>query len=453
MEQHGYARILTVRLPGEPLVKVPGGLFDAEQHHASAFVRDGWRDHRQLISLAETDFFDRHPIGVSEKLRADFAQSFYLTLAERPADFGDDILDGMQGVFHVAQNAKWLLPSPLSKDIGFTDVPAIAIGSGPSLSRHIPALRALQNKCLLIASNSALDGLMDAGITPHFATPMERDDIAVKLCKRESYPGVIFAGKGVVSPDITRRFNRHLFCPCTDILYTWAEAPQDALRFYGMSTGVMAVTLACQITTGPVYLAGHDLAYESGKSHWANASAVAPDTVEMEIEGHSGPVRSNAFWNRIRGQLEFQAVQHGNVINLNTLDGIGAKVRHTLAGSLPQAADLPDLVFPPWPADDDTRINAFRAKLHRLPSDARGMLTKLSTLRPTVQDVSMENLCPGPNGEIMAYLLRSLYGQFSYETFTGRPISVVAKATADALRNVISQLMPMFEEMSRAADD
>lgn len=453
-----YGRLLTVRLPGEAEVAVPGGVFDANQHDPGAFVRDGWRDHHQMVSLATTDFFDRHPVSVSEDVRAQFAVPCYQMLMGKPADFGDDILDGMQGAFHVAHTAKWILRGPHARDLPKFTCPVIAIGSGPSLSRHIPALRALQNKCILVASNSALDGLLDNGITPHFATPMERDELCVKLCKRESYPGVIFAGKGVVHPDVARRFNRHMWCPCTDVLYVWSGAQEDDLYFYGMSTGSMAVALATQLSAGTVYLAGHDLAYDAEKAHWSGSNAMPPDTCDVMVLGHSGPIRSNAFWNRLRGQIEIQTMAHEarglDVINLNTLDGIGAKIASTKSGSLPQPADLPDLVFPQWPEPNEGRIVAFRQKLHRLPSDVSKALAKLSTTRPTRDDVDLAKLFDGsPNMQMLAYVLRSMLGQFSYETYSSRPVSVVCQAMAEAMRSVLTQLMPMFEEMAHAADD
>jgi hypothetical protein len=86
-------------------------------------------------------------IGTTTPIPQDETQSFHQK--DRPALFGDDIIDCAHGLLNLAKNAKTLMGCPTIPKI---DAPAIAIGGGPSLDTHLDAIRKLQNKCLIVCS-------------------------------------------------------------------------------------------------------------------------------------------------------------------------------------------------------------------------------------------------------------------------------------------------------------
>ncbi len=146
-----WRRLFTIRLPGEPMVEVPGVVFHANTPTAAAeFIGMAWGDHHELVHLECDQFFDRHPIACDESVRTSFLATLYKQLGDKPLEFGDDIMDGMQGAFHLAKNARYILPGPALSQMRCGNVPAIAIAAGPSLKAHIPALRELQHKALLV---------------------------------------------------------------------------------------------------------------------------------------------------------------------------------------------------------------------------------------------------------------------------------------------------------------
>ncbi len=167
----------------------------------------------------------------------------------------------------------------------------------------------------------------------------------------------------------------------------------------------------------------------------------------FKIQGYSGPIKTQYWWDVFRREIEGFSKLHGNVINTNAPDGIGAIIRNTHSGSLPKREELPDFVMPALPEVGDARYEAFRRKVIALPSDARSLLSKLSSRSLTVEDIDFRKMIGPENRPLFSYALRSVLGSFSME-LRGRKQSVVIEAMAEALRNSIRGCMGIFEEMA-----
>lgn len=456
LAQSTRSRLITIGFEGESPEHLPGRVFMVRGgQDAGEVISHCFREHVHVVDLEETAFYDTHDIapGLTEK-RTKFCTEFYQLLTRKPFDLGDDVIDGLQGAFHLAHNAKYLLPSPLPQELPKLDVPAIAIASGPSLSRHVDALRDLQDRCLLVACDSALEGLLKNGVFPHLVTPLERvEEVKCESFPSASYPGVIFAGNPAVHQSIAPLFERHIYMPGSDLLYLWGEAPNDRLNWFGQSTGTLAVCAAMNLTSGPIYLVGHDLAFSGDKSHWKEvAESVTIDRGQtFEVAGYSGQVATQYWWDVFRREIEGFAHMHGNIINTNAPDGVGAVIANTLSGSLPKRFDLPVFTLPEFPAPNTERLDRFRAKLKTLPGDARSLLGKLSSSqRPTPADLDLRKLCKSPNRLLFGYILRSVLAQFSMELRL-RKQSVVVDAMMEAMRSSLRGCMGIFEEMAKCA--
>ncbi len=446
-------RVITVGLPGENPADLPGRTFMvSEPSHASEVIFGAFSKHADVVSLAETKFYDQHTIAESNVvLRKRFCAEFYSLLSRRPLEFGDDVLDGLQGAFHLARNAKYLLPAPTVHEFPKLSCPAIAIATGPSLKRHVDTLRKLKGKCLLVSCDSAFQGLLKHDVQPHVVTPHERlEDVKNSFFPEPHYPG-IFCGNPAVHHGICPSFSRHIYMPGVDLLYKWAEAPESSQTWSGQSTGTLAVSVAMNMTTGPVYLVGHDLAFAGDASHWDEAGALALSGVyddTFNVPGYSGPIRTQFWWDVFRREIEGFAQKHGNLINVNAPDGIGAIIKGTISGSLPDFDSLPYFNLPLFPDRNETRYELFRAKVHALPGEARALLAKLATnQRMKPDDLDLRRLCPGPNRILFSYILRSILGQFSME-LRMRKQDVVIDGMMQALRNSVSGCMGIFEEMA-----
>lgn len=445
-----HERVVWARWPDEPKHRMmPGEPFEVTGPTAAQdMVSALFSTHEAMLSLSDMVIIDQHTVdGVKPSQRAEFSEDLFTCLERKPLEFGDDILDGFQGVFHTAQNAKKLLASPTPVDLGRGKYPAISIACGPSLSRHLPRLRQLQTKCLLVCADSALDGLLDAGITPHLVTPMERIPEVMKAFRRKSYPGVTFAGLPVVRKEVVDLFDKHWLVPATDIHMAWMLGNGEHQAPYGQSTGTMCMALACMMTSGPVYLVGHDLAYDGERSHWDGTPMFhrlgGQNTVP--VRGHHGMLRADYYWDMYRRQIEGFAALHGNVINVNHYDSIGAIIENCRSDTLPDPLKMHEFRLPKC-KPPEIRGARFFELLKRLPQDADHMLANLVSVGSLEHRTSLPRLCPSDNWMMWAYCLRSLLAEMSYGAQTDPQEAWIRFETA--MRSVIKELRPTLVEMA-----
>lgn len=369
-------------------------------------------------------------------------------LVDRPAQFGDDCIDCLQGLLNIARNAKHLLGAP---GLPRVDVPAICVGGGPSLGRHIEALKRLQHKCVIVCSQTSVKGLLANGITPHLATPMER---GIEMCKYmpADCGATAFAGAPLVNPGVCSAFKSHHYIGSLDALYEWTTLPGERRYYFGSSTGTTACSVATMLSR-KVYLIGHDLAYEEGNSHWADSQAERwdPKTSDLyQIEGHHGEhLTTTHIYKRLEDQLRAMAEAHGNVVNVNGHDGIFAKIRSTKAEPLPDPDTLPDFVFPVCEPVPERR-KAWRRNAIKLPYSARKCMQffqKAKDITPESTHIFGAN--QGVNGQAIGYMLTSVFAQISYECRmrTIRP-AVALDWLKTATTNVLRGSMDVFEEIA-----
>jgi hypothetical protein len=352
-------------------------------------------------------------IGTTTPVPSDEHEQFHQK--DRPALFGDDIIDCAHGLVNVARNAKKLIGAPSIPKI---NAPAIAIGGGPSLSMHLDALRKLQHKCLLVCSQTSLAGLLKEGITPHYCTPLERPQVMAKYTP-EDCGNVIFAGSPFSHPDVVNRFKHHRWVPSADDIFRWVNLPGEDQLFFGSSTGTAAVNIAAYSAwNSKVYLVGHDLCYAEGKSHWNGSTAVAYDEAKASeiVMGNSGQmVRTEPFWRRLAGHISDTTTLHPGLVNVNAHYGIGAKIDKLASAPLPDPDSLPDFVLPdavPRPE----RLRAWKKSARQILTHANRLDRFFQDIkRITPEDTDIRNVDLGRNVHAFSYLFVTLMVQFSYD--------------------------------------
>lgn len=402
--------VIVVRLPGDP----PAEACPLSRGSLSALmaVEDckpwalrAFCQHTLIPALAGLTIVDDHPISQEgAAFRDQIKQPFRLALTDQPQLYGNDILDSFMGIYHGGLNCPNLLPSGTLSDIAgwYGNAPAIAIGAGPSLKRHLPELRELQNHCVLVACDAVVPGLLGEGIVPHFVTPLERLRVNAVFSLPVKGTRCIYAGLPVCHPDTLSPFGERIIGVAgLDRLYDWLWPERQAsLRVMtGSSTGVLAVSIALAVTRGPVYLVGHDLAKESGASHWKKDDLAATDFAMMEkstsfgagyekrlVPGNSGElVESIDWWDRFRGEIGLLSATIGRpVYNVTAHDRIGAVIPHTQAALLPIPGDLPVLPEFVWPERRPERLHAWRARAQKMPADCDALIASMGTLRDEV---------------------------------------------------------------------
>ena len=380
--------------------------------HDRASVRQALTEsfyrHEDMPVIAGLDIIADHPLAApAMALRRQLANDIYVHLADRPQTYGNDIIDSFTGLTNSARNARIILPAPSIGDMlgHFGTTPVISIGAGPSLRRHLPRLRELQDRCILVACDAVLHGLLDAGIDPHVVTPLERVDSIIPMLTRADTSRSIYAGLPVCPHEVVSKFgpDRAIGIYCGDRLYNWLHPEPGARINTGLSTGTLSVTVASALGTGPVFLVGHDLSRDEQGTHWEGADYAGKDwqrvrtTIDQDkpfgsgyedrmIRGNDGGlVTSIAWWDRFREDISMEAASMRDagrtMFNVNAHDRICALIDHTAAAPLPDPQSLPVLGPIRLPARDERRLIDWQRRVRQLPADGHAFTAHFRTLR------------------------------------------------------------------------
>ena len=107
-----------------------------------------------------------------------------------------------------------------SPDVGemeneFSDIPFILIGAGPSLDESIDFLKEVQDKAIIVASNSPYRKLINNGIKPHLVVTADPLSPTLAGFENVSIEGVPLACPFSAYPEIVRRFSGRTLSWCT----------------------------------------------------------------------------------------------------------------------------------------------------------------------------------------------------------------------------------------------
>lgn len=498
--------VLVLGLPGEefPALEWPAhwdriGVSTLAQ--LQYWMNVNFSDHKDIVRLAGADFIDSHPLcEEAEKFRAEHLPMIHKVLGDRAWALGNDVNDTYLGMYNAAKNAKTLLPMPTLGDLAgrYGCVPTISIGAGPSLRSRLDQLRSLQDRCILVSCDAAYPGLLAEGIVPHFVCPQERLQQQAALLRCAKGTRTVFAGLPVCHKDVVDIFDgRAIYLHCMDKVYDWlVEDPAQRRCLTGSSTGVLSFFVAASLTTGPVYLVGHDLAYDdAGASHWQGAGFSAQAFTKEQkgsgglgsngyeerlVAGNGGtPLKSIIWWDIFRNEIAAQIPTIGpRVYNTNAVEGKYAKIEGALAGSLPDPSDLPEL---DWPhslksTDGDLRLQSFRDRVAQLPDDCDRFIAGMRSLQDDIRRVLLgsprdwdvlsfiERVAPdvgvsAGNKAAFEYILRSaLYNEQAYMSYKSRSFKTREEAMyrtyqslsclADAMCVAVETLKPSMQEIA-----
>ncbi len=454
---------------------------------AQTWINAAFSDHNDIVRLGGVDI--AHSSGLGEepgRLRQALEARTTAALADRSWALGNDINDSFTGLWHAAQNARLVLPAPSIGQIAgaFGNLPAISIGAGPSVGAHLDELRALQDKCLLVACDSVCPGLVQEGIIPHIVTPQERAKQQAQFVECLRGTRAVFAGIPACHPDTLSPFgDRMIYLHAMDKLYDWLE-PTESLRcLTGSSTGVLSFYVAASLTRGPVYLLGHDLAKEDGQTHWAGADfagkAFAKEAggaggfgsngyEERLIPGNSGKMLTSIFWwDNFRGEIASQAKLMGpRVFNVNAHDGKYALIEHTLPAPLPNPDSLPSFTAPEPKRVNQARYDSWKQRAAQIGQDGEAFVSGMQEFRKSLEAVRslpphqwnleelMERVTPEAHvspGNLAAfqYFLRSaIYNEQAYGCFRAHGFTSRSEAYWTTMRS----LDGLADGMARAVE-
>ena len=187
-----------------------------------------------------------------------------------------------------------------SPDVGeladqFQDIPFILVGAGPSLDDSIDFLRSIQDKAIIVTSNSPYRKLINSGIKPHLvvtADPLSPTLAGFQNVSLEESPCTPFSAY----PEIVRRFSGRIlswvtFSPIVESLKEYmGEKPGTPIMEQGTVSGCV-LDLSKLFGCKKVILIGQDMCVRADGKYYTDDSAYA-DTgrhFTNKMDGHKLP--------------------------------------------------------------------------------------------------------------------------------------------------------------------
>lgn len=410
---------------------------------AAALVGALFGNHLSGIHLASI------PVDLSG-LTPDIRRAFLDSVQATVFQWGTSVIDPACGIGNLIANGGKLLPSP--RVLGpITNRPALAIGAGPSTSAMMDEIRAAAPGMLVVAADAALGALTAEGIRVHACAPLERLNSTAAKLKGVDTEGVIFCGSPFAPPAAVNAFSEHALFLTPDPIYAWF-AGETGSHAPGPTSGTAAVAVALELTTGPVYLIGHDLC--DGHMQGAQVSANLADPFTHQRPAYDGTMRSTKLpWLRAKNDLEGMGVT-GRLVNPAgraghglVLSGIPCDPLPSFAGMLP---GMPIQPIMPEPGAGE-RATAFRDRVQHLEADLR-QAADLAARATCLEQVSAEIVCPERSRDCFIYLMRGVYAQASLERRLGRSAPAVMAQVSQGIGNAVAAVAEALgQEVARAA--
>lgn len=219
------------------------------------------------------------------------------------------------------------------------DVPAVIVGSGPSLKNDIDVLRELKNHALIIAAGSSIQALLHHGIEPHLIVSMDAGEANYRVFQKIDVSSIPMLYVPLIHSKIVKECRPNMFHAYFDMdtvsqYHMFDNEP--AFFSTGSVTGT-AIQAAVYFGCRQIVFMGQDLSYPNetyyteGVTHISQKSinrfvANATELVE-NVQGSYNKTAPNM--KSILEELEGLLNTYPDVVFVNT-SKMGAKIKHTV---------------------------------------------------------------------------------------------------------------------------
>jgi hypothetical protein len=335
-----------------------------------------WRDSRfQFVSGSQVcRFFSHHPplacqetdnilwvewppaVQLHKPLLEELKKTFRTQLRDRAANLLTHFQNGRMYFENVVRNFRYQGDADAGRLFGkFKGRPLVIVSAGPSLDRNIRELQGMENRCFLLAVDTALRPLLEMGIAPHAVIIADPQELNAKhivgVMPKETF---LIAEQGVHYTALEAASRRFLFGLglFPDPLLARYGFPRTPLNVWG-SVATAALDFACQVEAGTVIFAGQDFAFSWNRRYASHTifgdtplettdSTGWAGVFETDIWNHAIPTTENLVAYRDFFVRRMKAERHIRFINA-TEGGIltaGAELL-TLTDALHQYCNQP----------------------------------------------------------------------------------------------------------------
>ncbi|MBU4263858.1 MAG: DUF115 domain-containing protein [Proteobacteria bacterium] len=172
----------------------------------------------------------------------------------------------------------------------FKGMPAMLVAAGPSLTQSLEELKKVKNHCVIIAADSALAPLLEAGVIPDFVTSIDFLDLNIEKLAPYLSGEWDFSLVSMVkmAPIVNQTFPaRHIFAAFPeDRSHDWVIQALGVKRYVATASSVahLSLGLALILEAEPVFLVGQDLSFTSEVEDHAKGTIIMKTGTEPEHE-------------------------------------------------------------------------------------------------------------------------------------------------------------------------
>lgn len=329
--------------------------------NANLFLDSFFGDTR-VGNYAKTYFLEPHSFYYEDKFSDKIIktnQAIILAISQTTIIHGNSSPDALEGLQNRAQNFAAQITHIYGESFlqerlcpGET---AICVATGPSLTKQLPLLKAVQEKVAIFSADSAYPILMQNDIIPDYVFMLERTDFTAEFFKHD-FKGrdknTLFLVADVVHPNAIKyleKFKRQYMVFHKAIVNTYINFRTKQFLFVnGYCVSQNAIQVATNLLYKNIVLIGQDLAYaDNGASH---AKSYQNDEfyeskynkgLEIPAYGGKGMVRTNAYWKLFKDNMKIQIEIHKKDFDFeiyNCTEG-GARIENTIEMPFKKACD------------------------------------------------------------------------------------------------------------------
>jgi len=272
---------------------------------------------------------------------------------------GNDHYDTLLGFHNLIANVKAVIENPylnILKD-KYKNVPAYIIANGPSLDKNIAELKNIEEKGIIISTESAIIPLLKNKINPNILCVVERtkDTYYYHFENINFSKGTSLLALAVIDKNIFPTF----FGPKIPIFRSmesinrWMNniiGNEESKIDAGANVSHLAFEIAAYLGCNPIVLVGQDFAYSpDGKTHSKDAiyyekkgektlSKIKSRPI-IYVEGNDGTqIPSIQLWQDFKLGLERKIASYPHIKVINATEG-GAKIKGTTYEKLSYVVD------------------------------------------------------------------------------------------------------------------
>lgn len=188
--------------------------------------------------------------------------------------------------------------------------PVIVAAGGPSLSKQLPLLKRMRNKCIIICAGSTIGTLLKNDIIPDYIINVDGGQMNILHYEKLKGSNIQYIYGLQSTEGIRSNFNGlcFYFSTYSDSLHEAFKSkvlPDEDIIEGGVTVASYSIMIASLITSGPVALIGQDLAYTDDLSH-----------AEGNIRNEKKVLKKDYFYKKITGYYEDEVFSDVNLISM-----------------------------------------------------------------------------------------------------------------------------------------